>query len=165
MKERGVSCHRTAAVKTLLSWINWWVSKLGEWSIEPSQLCLYLTDEPRTTAQDQIIIAYANSINAAQPEVVIVETPHWNPPSSGTFEMFESCRVLCPHLPMWIDSGVNFANFYIQQQQAGRRLWFYSARGPGRLLDPYAYSRLQQWFCWKYGAEGSYFWSFMDSTR
>jgi hypothetical protein len=42
-------------------------------------------------------------------------------------------------------------------------LAFYSCRGPGRLLDPYAYHRLQAWTCWQYQARGSYFWAFGDS--
>jgi hypothetical protein len=33
-----------------------------------------------------------------------------------------------------------------------------------RLLDPYAYCRLQGWDCWRYGAEASYFWAFADAA-
>jgi hypothetical protein len=31
------------------------------------------------------------------------------------------------------------------------------------LLDPYAYYRVQEWYCWKFGAEGSCFWAFGDA--
>jgi len=65
---------------------------------------------------------------------------------------------------MLIAGGEKFAAFYVRQRQAGRKLWFYSCSGPGKLLDPYSYHRLQHWFCWKYKAEGSGFWAFGDSN-
>lgn len=33
-----------------------------------------------------------------------------------------------------------------------------------RLLDPYAYYRLQAWQCWQEGATGSFFWAFGDNS-
>jgi hypothetical protein len=42
-------------------------------------------------------------------------------------------------------------------------LAFYACSGPVRLLDPYAYHRLQAWSCWRHGAKGSYYWAFGDS--
>ncbi|MGA2246781.1 MAG: hypothetical protein ABSH48_17455 [Verrucomicrobiota bacterium] len=146
------------------NWINWWVKQLKKWRIKPSQLCLLLVDEPHTAGQDHTIIEYAKVIGTAQPGVVIWEDPAWTDPTKATPELFDRCRVLCPHLPTWIDAGSSFANFYCQQQAAGHRLWFYSCRGPSRLLDPYTYYRLQAWFAWKYRAEGSAFWSFCDSS-
>ena len=101
---------------------------------------------------------------SAAPEVVIWEDPTWEDPSKATPELFELSHVLCPNLPMWIARGQAFADFYLQQRREGRRLWFYSCSGPGRLLDPYSYHRMQHWFCWKYGAEGSGFWAFGDSN-
>jgi hypothetical protein len=65
---------------------------------------------------------------------------------------------------MLIGRGKKFADFYVRQQQAGRTLWFYSCSGPGKLLDPYSYHRLQHWFCFKYRAKGSGFWAFGDSN-
>jgi hypothetical protein len=121
-------------------------------------------DEPNSAAQDGIIIEYARVIRQAQPEVVIWENPAWQNPSKATPELFDVSQVLCPYLPTWLDGGAGFAGFYLKQAEVGRRLWFYSCRGPGHLLDPYAYHRLQPWFCWKYGAEGSAFWSFSASN-
>ena len=153
-------CDRAVA-----NWINWWVDKLKGWGIRPSQLGLLLVDETHSHKQDDVIIAYAKAIRQAQPEVVIWEDPTWREPWNARPELFESCDVLCPNLPMWIDKGQAFANFYVRQRKAGRELWFYSCSGPGKLLDPYSYHRMQHWFCWKYDAKGSCFWAFGDSNR
>lgn len=150
--------------RAVSGWISWWVNQLKQWDIQPHRLGLLLVDEPHSVDQDRLVIEYAKVIRAAQPEVLIWENPTWPDPAQATSELFEMSHVLCPNLPMWIKQGHSFADFYIKQRQAGRRLWFYSCSGPGRLLDPYSYYRLQEWFCWKYGAEGSSFWSFGDSN-
>ena len=66
--------------------------------------------------------------------------------------MFEVCDVLCPNMVHWIDQGRPFAEFYLGQQKAGRQLWFYSCSNPGKRLDPYAYHRMQHWFCIEHDA-------------
>jgi hypothetical protein len=150
--------------RAVSSWISWWVKQLGEWKIAPDRLTLLLVDEPRAPEHDRIIIEYARVIRAAEPKVVIWEDPIWPDPSKANPGLFEACHVLCPNLPMWIDRGPSFADFYLAQQKAGRLLWFYSCSGPGRLLDPYSYHRLSAWFCWKFRAEGEGFWAFGDSN-
>jgi hypothetical protein len=151
--------------KAVAQWINWWVAQLAKWNIQPDQLGLLLVDEPREAAQDAVIIEYAKVIREAQPKVIIFNDPIWVVPQKATPEMFELSTVLCPNLPMWESSrATSFADFYVKQRDAGRELWFYSCSGPGKLLDPYAYHRMQHWFCWKYDAKGSGFWAFGDSN-
>jgi len=150
--------------KAVSQWITWWVGELAKWNIKPEQLGLLLVDEPHSPEQDKIIIEYARVIKAAQPKVVIWEDPTWREPWKATPELFELSTVLCPNLPMWIGQGKQFADFYVKQREAGRILWFYSCSGPGKLLDPYSYHRMQHWFCWKYQACGSGFWAFGDSN-
>lgn len=150
--------------KALAAWITWWVNKLSEWNIKPEQLGLLIVDEPSVPEQDKIIVEYARVIREAQPKVVIWEDVTWREPWKTLPELFEVCHTLCPNLPMWIDGGKPFADFYVKQRDAGRELWFYSCSGPGKLLDPYAYHRLQHWFCWRYDAKGSCFWAFGDSN-
>ena len=145
-------------------WIAWWSNRLQKWNIQPSRLGILLVDEPHTHEQDDTIIAYAEVIQKAAPEVVVWEDPTWTEPWQARPRLFELSDVLCPNLPMLIARGRKFADFYVQQRQAGRTLWFYSCSGPGKLLDPYSYHRLPHWFCWKYQAEGSGFWAFGDSN-
>ena len=160
----GCAMGTPAFQQAVSGWINWWVNQLKQWNVRPKQLCLLLVDEPATAGQDRIIVEYARVIRKDQPGVSIWEDPTWKNPSKATPEMFDVCQVLCPHLPAWIDAGSSFAGFYQRLHETGHRLWFYSCRGPARLLDPYAYHRLQPWYCWKYGAEGSAFWAFTDSS-
>lgn len=150
--------------RAVSQWITWWVDTLAKWNIKPQQLGLLLVDEPHSHEQDKTIIEYAKVIKAAQPKVVIWEDPTWQEPWKATPELFELSTTLCPNLPMWIGQGEQFAEFYVKQRDAGRILWFYSCSGPGKLLDPYSYHRMQHWFCWKYQARGSGFWAFGDSN-
>jgi hypothetical protein len=146
------------------NWIKWWAKKLPQFNIRPQQLGILLVDEPHSHERDDRIIAYAKIMQKAAPEIVVWEDPTWREPWKARPQLFELSDVLCPNLPMLIAEGEKFADFYVRQREAGRRLWFYSCSGPGKLLDPYSYHRLQHWFCWKYKAKGSAFWAFGDSN-
>lgn len=150
--------------RAVTEWINWWAKELPKMNVQPRQLGMLIVDEPREEIHDKIVIAYGEVIRAAQPEVVIFEDPIWNGPWKGAKKMYEVSDILCPNLPLAIEAGPKYLNFYLKYRDAGHRLWFYSCHGPGRLLDPYSYHRLQQWFCWKHRAEGAGFWSFSDSN-
>lgn len=160
----GLRMGTPAFRRAVGEWITWWVKTLSQEGVQPQQLGLLLVDEPREPEHDRIIIEYARAIRAAEPQVVIWEDPIWRDPSKATPGLFEACDVLCPNLPMWISGGPKFARVYLDQQRAGRRLWFYSCSGPGRLLDPYGYHRLSAWSCWKFGALGEGFWAFGDGN-
>ena len=149
--------------KAVASWITWWVNKLREWDIRPEQLGLLLVDEMHSHKENNIFIEYAKIIQKIQPQVVIWEDPVWGEPWKALPELFELCDAFCPQMIMWIAKGKRFADFYLNQCKDGKELWFYSCSGPGKLLDPYSYHRMQQWFCWKYDAKGSVFWSYADS--
>jgi len=155
----------TPAFKRAVSaWITWWAGQLGKWNISPERLHLLLVDEPHNAQMDHVIIEYARAIRSAQTGVRIWEDPTWSDPTKASPELFEVSHVLCPNRPMWLDHREVFDKFYPAQKKAGRRLWLYSCSGPGKLLDPYAYHRLQAWSCWKRGAEGMGFWAFGDSN-
>lgn len=144
-------------------WITFWADRLRKLGVSPSKLGLLLVDEPHERSQDETIAAYARVIQRVAPEVVVWEDPTYEKPAEGLPEMYSLSDVLCPNLPMWINGGASFTDFYRKQQSQGRTLWLYSCSGPGKLLDPYSYHRMQHWFCWKYGAVGSGFWAFGDS--
>jgi hypothetical protein len=150
--------------KAVANWITWWAEKLPQWHIRPEQLGLLLVDEPNQLEQDKVIVEYAKVIRQAQPKVIVWEDPTWEKPWNSNPDVFRYSTVLSPNLPMWIEEGKRFADFYVKQRQSGRELWYYSCSGPGKLLDPYTYHRMQQWFCWKYDAKGSGFWAFGDSN-
>jgi hypothetical protein len=146
------------------TWIKAWVAHLRTRGIRPDQLGLLIHDEPHEGSDIGPLLAWARAIRAAEPEVLIWEDPTYRHPAAAPAELFEACSVLCPNRPMWLAGGEPFARFYRGQQAAGRELQFYSCSGPARLLDPYAYYRLQAWECWQQGATGSFFWAFGDNS-
>jgi len=145
------------------TWIKAWVAHLRSQGIRPDQLGLLIHDEPHEGSDIGPLLAWARAIRAAEPDVLIWEDATYRDPAKAPPELFEACSVLCPNRPMWLERGEPFAQFYHRQQAAGRTLQFYSCSGPARLLDPYAYYRLQAWQCWQEGATGSFFWAFSDN--
>jgi len=172
----GTAAHK----KAVASWAAWWAKRAKSLGVDPQprspqarlefpavvpkHLGLLLVDEPHSPEQDRVIIEYARIIRDAAPSITIWNDPTWRDPRKASPDLFTLSDTLCPNLPMLIGQGKPFADFYTRQRQAGRELWFYSCSGPGRLLDPYAYHRMQAWFCWKYGATGQGFWAFGDSN-
>jgi len=145
------------------NWIRFWVAFLRERGIEPDRLVLLLLDEPRNPEHDRIIIAWAHAVKAAAPGVVLWEDPVYKDPAKVTPEMLSAVDVLCPNRVKLLEVGAPLAALYREQQAQGRRLELYSCSGPARLLDPYAYHRLQAWHCFAVGAEATHFWAFGDT--
>lgn len=111
-------------------WITAWVRHLASRGISADRFGLLLVDEPQTQEADDVIVAWAKAIHAAQPKVQIWEDPLYRDPSQGKPEMFALSDILCPNRPMWLSSGPAFEKFYRDQQKAGRTLQFYSCSGP-----------------------------------
>jgi hypothetical protein len=144
------------------SWISYWVKHAQSRGINPEQIVLLAFDEPRENKQDEIIVAWAKAVRAAEPKVILWEDPIYEKPWEALPEMMSSVDILCPNRTQLLRGGKEFEDFYRKQKAAGRRLDFYSCSGPMHLLDPYSYARLQAWTCWDMGAESSFFWAFGD---
>ncbi len=140
---------------------------LEEKEIPPGKLTFLILDEPHDKRKDALILTWAEALKAACPSFVIWEDPtHRRPEKDGLKEMFQACDVLCPNLGIFGSGSPGSRRFYLDLVKGGKRkLWFYQCAGPLRELCPYAYNRLQAWYCWKYGAVGSGFWAYADSSR
>lgn len=145
------------------AWIKFWVTHCRTLGIEPHQLTLLLVDEPGSREEDETIIAWSRAIKAAEPEVVIFDDGT-RPPERIQPDIISAVDIICPHRPALFDPERNVPELARQQVEAGKRLYFYSCMGPARLLDPYAYHRLQAWSAFEYGGEGSFFWAFGSSS-
>lgn len=161
----GVKIGDALFEKQVGTWIRFWVDHARGRGLQPPQLKLLLVDEPHGEAKDRTIIAWAKAIKAAEPDVVIWEDPTYRQPEEAVPEMMQVVDVLCPNRPMMLAQGSEFVAFYRQQKADGRRLDLYSCSGPARLLDPYAYHRLQAWSCFDLGAESTFFWAFADTGK
>jgi len=159
----GVKIGDPGFAPRVVTWIRFWADFVRSKGLKPEQLVLLLLDEPNRQEQDQVILAWAQAIQAAEPDVVIWEDPTYRKPDEALPEMMAVADVLCPNRPMLLDGGKPFADFYRAQKAAGRRLDFYSCSGPAFLLDPYSYHRLQAWTCFDFGAEATFFWAFGDT--
>lgn len=142
-----------------------WTSHIADLDIDPGKLAVLLVDEPHQASQVETIIAWAKAIQAATPEVIIWEDPTYKDPREADIEMFETMDVMCPNLPIFMSGSEEARQFYVDQQAAGRELWFYSCSGPARLLDPYSYFRGQFWWAVEYDAKGSHYWAFGDEAQ
>lgn len=142
-----------------------WTSHIADLGIDPGKLAVLLVDEPHQASQVETIIAWARAIEAATPEVIIWEDPTYQDPREADIAMFEIMDIMCPNLPMFMGGSEEARQFYVDQQAAGRELWFYSCSGPARLLDPYAYYRSQFWWALAYDARGSHYWAFGDEAQ
>ncbi len=153
----------TPAFKNALgSWASWWTRKARGFGMKKGQLGLLIVDEPSTDKQAWIIVEYAGVIRLSAPDFVIWENPSWTSPSDAPARVFEKSDVLSPPLRFFFKYGSEFREFYATQLQSGKELGFSLASD--KLLDPYGHYRLSGWFCWKYGAKGSSFWSFGDAS-
>lgn len=143
-------------------WISAWARHLRSRGIEPERLALLIHDEPHEGSDLRPFLAWAQAIRKAEPRVRIWEDPTYRDPAKAPRELFEACDILCPNRPMWIEGGRPFQDAYLEEARRGKALHFYSCSGPAKLLDPYAYYRLQAWECFRHGAGGSFFWAFGD---
>jgi hypothetical protein len=143
--------------------MKFWVEHAGQRGLPPEMLGLLLVDENKSPEQDRRVIQYGEIIHAASPEVLVWQDPAWPDPRKAAPRMFEVSNVLVPSLGRWISGGKDYRSFYGRLHDAGHELAFYSPHGQSRLLDPYAHYLMQEWWCWRSGAKGSYFWAFSDS--
>lgn len=146
------------------AWAKAWVEHARPQGIKPSQIMLLLVDEPQRDEQDQIIIAWAKAIHAAEPELIIWNDPLHTEPAKVAAEYYAQSNVLCPNTPRFLSLGKPYQDFMVAQRRAGRELWFYSCSGPSKLLDPVSYYRGQFWLNVKYGGKGSCYWAFGDEA-
>ena len=149
--------------KAVKAWITFWAAHAKEKGVKPEQMSLLLVDETSGLDMDAIILAWAKVIRAADTGIRIWEDPTYHDMTKANQDMVAACHVLCPNRQIFLSSNDENRAYYAQQQKKGIELQFYSCSGPVRLLDPYAYHRLQAWTCWQTGATATYFWAFGDT--
>jgi hypothetical protein len=149
--------------KKVGAWIRFWAKHAQQRGLDPHQLILLLVDEPSKPVQDEVILAWAKAIHAANTGVKVWEDSSHKNPSAANQEMMAACDVLCPNRVSFLEANQRYRDYYAKRREQGTELAFYSCSGPSTLLDPYSYYRLQAWSCWQYGAKSSYFWAFCDA--
>ena len=150
--------------KMVGAWATAWMQHARAQGIRPGQIKVLLVDETHADAQDQIVIAWAKALHAAQPELVIWNDPVHTDPAKVDAQFYATADVLSPNASRFFSLGKSYQDFFEAQRDAGRELWFYSCSGPAKLLDPASYWRGQFWLNLKYGGKGSCYWAFGDEA-
>ena len=150
--------------KAVGEWTVFWAKYMESKGKKPEQLALLIIDEPHQAEQDETILFWAKAIRGMDTGIRIWEDPIYRGDmTKANQEMIATCHVLCPNRPMFLDGPESYRQYFVDRRNEGITLEFYSCSGPVRLLDPYAYHRLQAWECWKYEAEATYFWALGDT--
>jgi hypothetical protein len=151
------------------AWISAYAAHWRQMSpaIAANQVGVLLVDEPHTAEQSERIIAWANAITAAEPDVLIWEDPTFTNAADGA-ALYDVCDVLCPNRPRFLSGTEAYRDVYRAERDAGATLNFYSCSGPTEKLDPYSYYRLQAWTCWEEwgrvndASTAMFYWAFSD---
>ena len=150
--------------RAVSQWAKAWGDHIRTLGLKPGQVAVSIFDEPQKAEHAQRIVHWAKAIKAGTSEIHIwvdpVHTAKWYDEAP---EAFEICDILCPNLATYVGGLPRSANIFGSLQTKGKKLWFYQASGPVRLMDPYYYNRLSSWYCFKYGATGNGFWSYVDT--
>jgi hypothetical protein len=142
------------------SWMRDLARYLDDRKIPRERLVLELVDEPKTDAQDEIIVAWIKAIKAAVPEFQVFENPTWLRPDQTKYqEAITLSDILCPFVREY-EKGGDPVERYFEQRAAGQQLWFYQCAGPVRLFDPTHYYRGRAWWIFARGGSSLQFWSF-----
>ena len=152
--------------KTLVSrWIAAWAKHWESRGIDSRKVHLLIYDEPNDSTTPEAldgIVRWIDAIKTGCPNVNIWVDPCFRDFKKADNLMVQRSNVLCPNRPMWLENRVAFDQFYLNRQKQGATLHLYSCSGPARLLDPYAYYRLQAWEAARIGAKASFFWALGD---
>lgn len=145
-------------------WENYFTSK----GIAAPRVSLLLCDEPGLRVDPKkepkvpIIVAWSKAIRASGAGFRIWEDPVFNTPALMPEELPEACDTLCPNRPQWIQNRAEFDPYFQAAASGGKEFQFYSCSGAARLLDPYAYYRMQAWHLFVEGGTASFFWAMGD---
>jgi hypothetical protein len=146
------------------NWARFWAQHMRELGLDPRQLGVLIYDEPHNKSQYDIIVNWANAMEAAAPEIVTWEDPQPteanDPPA-----MFAAVDTLCPFRAPYLDREQWYRDLFLDAQKAGKELWFYNAAGPARTFDPFSFYLVQEWHAFAIGGKGSHYWAFGDNGR
>lgn len=151
--------------KAVGNWITFWSKHAAGKGVDPNNISMLISDEPRDNSLDidRIIVAWAKAFHDVNTPIKIWEDPIYtsiNNMQDVSHQAMAACNIICPNRILFLNGEQMLRDYYIGLQRKGADLEFYSCSGPSRLLDPYSYYRLQAWTCWQYGAKAMQFWAF-----
>lgn len=159
----GADMNTPAFEARVGEWVRALSAKLGELKVPLDHFALQLVDEPKTDAQDEIVVAWARAIRKANGDLPIFQNPTWmNPREAKNQDALTLPHILSPYAIRYEEGGSTVREFFEERRQAGQALWFYLCDGPIRHFDPTAYYRNFAWFAFAKNAGGVNFWALAD---
>lgn len=159
----GHAIGSPAFTRAVGEWALFWSTHAEVRGLGPDQLSVLLVDEPHEAGQDATILAWADAIHASGANLRVWEDPTYADMQEADPQMIAACDILCPNRQKFLAGGPAYADYVDARRAAGTTIEFYSCSGPVRLLDPYAYHRMQAWTAWQHGAKAMHFWAFSDN--
>jgi hypothetical protein len=148
----------------LNDYLRFWAGHAKTKGFEPEQISMLLIDEPIDIETDRRIVEWAKAYRAADTGIQVWEDPIHPDMSRAHPELGTACHILCLNRTMFQRAPEKYGRYFMEAREKGATLEFYSCRGPARLLDPYAYYRMQAWSCWRQKAISTNFWAYGDNA-
>lgn len=140
-------------------WIQSLVKELEKLNVPLDKFALELVDEPKTDAQDEIVIAWSKAIRKANPHLQIFQNPTWIHPHETKYqEAITLAHIISPYALRYEEGGEAVKKYFEERRLAGQSLWFYLCDGPIRHFDPTSYYRNFAWYGFQKKADGLNFW-------
>lgn len=147
----------------VVAWAQSWATQIRNLGKSPEQFDLLLVDEPQSAAQAVTILAWSRAIRSSGTRFRIWIDPMWRDPQELPLDLIDAADTIAINALVARQSGSAYWNWAQGLQSEGKSMEVYSAAGPARLLDPYAYYRLAAWRAHSIGASGVTLWSFTDT--
>lgn len=144
-------------------WARYWAAALAKNGKRAEDVDLLIIDEPHTTAQANLAVAWSNALHASGVPFRVFENPTWHHPSDTPRGLTTAVDVVCINLHLAQRNGEGYWKWASMLQMNGRSLELYGTDGPAKTLDPYLYYRAAAWRAHAVGANGLGFWSFSDN--
>ena len=144
-------------------WARYWAAALAKNGTRAEDIDLLLVDEPHTTAQANLIVAWSNALHASGVPFRVFENPTWPRPSETPPSLTAAVDVVCINLRLADQRRDEYREWASALHANGRTIELYGTDGPAKTLDPYLYYRSTAWRAHAFGAAGLGFWSFSDN--
>lgn len=146
------------------SWAQAWDEHARNKGLRAGQVQMHFIDEPKSQEEYQVLEQWAEAFKAGAEHIHVFNTPedlHKDDNLKHAISALRHVDVLCPTLKRYRSYDSSIIKALDGLRSSGSELWLYMCYGPSRHYDP-SYYRLQPWYCFNYGATGSFFWSYGD---
>ncbi|MGN0869817.1 MAG: discoidin domain-containing protein [Victivallales bacterium] len=138
-----------------------WDAHLEAEGIDHRRVVFHLLDEPRDKATYEASKHWMKAFKNGSRRIPVYSNPNKFMPEFK--EGMKDADILSPHIELLIGGDKQSAEFFRSRAAAGQKLWVYSCDEGPFSTAPW-YFRRQPWVAFAFGATGSFFWAYCDSS-